>query len=142
MSVRTARAEWQGDLKDGSGTTAFGSGAFSGSYSFPSRFQSGEGTNPEEMIAAAHASCYSMAFANMLAEAGFPADSINTEARVHLSMEGGPHIAKIELHSQGKVPNISNDEFQRMAEDAKNGCPISKALASVENIVLVAELLS
>lgn len=142
MITRNARAEWQGNLQEGQGTTAFGSGAFSGAYSFPSRFAEGEGSNPEEMIAAAHASCYSMAFANMLAEAGFTADSIATEVTVHLSMEGGPHIAKITLDSKGKVPNISSEEFQRIAEEAKNGCPISKALASVETIELTAELLA
>lgn len=131
MPVRTSRAIWQGDLKGGSGTVRLGSGLFEGPYSFPSRFEEGEGSNPEELIGAAHAGCFSMQFANLLAQAGFEATRIETEAEVHLSMEDGPHIAKIVLNTEGQVPGVDEARFQELATQAKTGCPISKALAAV-----------
>jgi osmotically inducible protein OsmC len=133
MAIRTSSARWQGTLKDGSGTLALGSGAFAGSYSFASRFEEGDGTNPEELIAAAHAACYSMALSNMLSQAGFPPDSVVTNATVHFGKtDGGFAITSIDLVTTGTVPNIDEAEFLKHAEAAKAGCPVSKALAAVE----------
>ncbi len=133
MAVRTANAKWEGALRDGSGTMALGSGAFEGSYSFSSRFEEGTGTNPEELIGAAHAGCFSMALANMLAEAGHEPRRIETEARVHLEPAGeGPTITRIELSTEGDVPGIDEGEFNEHVQAAKAGCPVSRALAGVE----------
>jgi osmotically inducible protein OsmC len=132
MAVRTGNAVWNGDLKGGKGTVALGSGAFTGPYSFPSRFEEGPGTNPEELIGAAHAGCYSMALANMLATAGTPATEVRTEARVHLGKDDqGAAITKIELVCRAVVPGIDAEAFAAHAANAKVGCPVSKALASV-----------
>ena len=142
MAVRTAIAKWEGALTDGHGTMSIGSGAFEGQYSFSSRFEEGTGTNPEELIGAAHAGCFSMSLANILAEAGHPPRRIETGARVHLEqVDGGPAITRIELSTEGEVGGIDADEFQRHAESAKAGCPVSKALAGVE-ISLEAYLLA
>jgi lipoyl-dependent peroxiredoxin len=133
MAVRTAIAKWDGALKDGNGTMALGSGAFEGRYSYGSRFEEGTGTNPEELIGAAHAGCFSMALAGILAEAGHQPRRIETAARVHLEpVEGGFEITRIELSTEGEVGGIDADEFQRHAESAKAGCPVSKALTGVE----------
>ena len=133
MPTRTSSARWQGDLKGGSGSLALGSGAFEGQYSFTSRFEEGTGTNPEELIAAAHAACYSMALSNMLATAGFPPEAVVTNATVNFGkVEGGFAITRIDLVTTGTVPNIDEAEFLKHAEAAKSGCPISKALAAVE----------
>ena len=133
MAVRTAQARWEGALRDGNGTMAFGSGAFEGAYSFSSRFEEGAGTNPEELIGAAHAGCFSMALANVLAESGHEPRRIDTTARVHLEpVEGGFGITRIELSTGGEVPGADEDEFRRHAESAKETCPVSKALAGVE----------
>jgi osmotically inducible protein OsmC len=130
--IREARAQWQGDLRQGEGTMAFGGGAFEGRYSFRSRFEEGPGTNPEELIAAAHAGCFSMAFSNMLAEAGHTPTSVRTAARVHLEpVDGKPTISRVELTCEGEVPGIDEAEFQRIGAEAKAGCPVSRALASV-----------
>jgi len=139
MPTRSADAVWKGNLKEGSGTVKTETGAVDGAYSFPSRFQDGNGTNPEELLGASHAACYSMALSNMLAEAGHTPDSVSTTAKVHLDMSDGPKISKIELHTEGKVPGIDADTFQEHAEKAKSGCPISQALKSVE-ITLNAKL--
>jgi osmotically inducible protein OsmC len=142
MPVRTSIAKWEGALKDGHGTMSLGSGAFEGQYSFSSRFEEGTGTNPEELIGAAHAGCFSMSFANTLAQAGHAPRRIETAARVHLErVHGAPAITRIELATEGEVPGIDADEFQRHAESAKSGCPVSKALAGVE-ISLQAHLLA
>jgi lipoyl-dependent peroxiredoxin len=142
MAVRTAIAKWEGALKDGHGTMSLGSGAFEGQYSFSSRFEEGTGTNPEELIGAAHAGCFSMAFANILAEAGHVPRRIETAARVHLEqVDGAPAITRIELSTEGDVGGIAADEFQRHANSAKAGCPVSKALTGVE-ISLEAHLLA
>lgn len=110
-----------------------GSGAFEGGYSFASRFESGTGTNPEELIAAAHAGCYSMALSNILSQAGHPPTSVRTDARVHFGqVEGGFAITRIDLETTGQVPGLSEQQFQLHAEAAKVGCPVSKALAAVE----------
>ena len=140
MPVRTASAEWKGTLKEGSGTMRVGSVAFQGAYSYESRFESGEGTNPEELIGAAHAGCFSMFLSAVLTKAGFPPTSIRTTAKVHLAE--GPVINLIELTTEGVVPNVSESIFLEQAEAAKNGCPVSKALTGPEiklNARLVAQ---
>ena len=133
MPARTADARWEGTLTDGKGTMRFGSGAFEGAYSFASRFEEGTGTNPEELIGAAHAGCFSMAFANMLSKAGNPPNSIETTAEVHLEKsDAGFSISRIHLTTRGDVPGIDADQFQKTAEEAKAGCPVSRALAGVD----------
>lgn len=131
MAVRVASAEWKGNLPKGSGTLETETGAVKGDYSFASRFEEGAGTNPEELIAAAHAGCFSMAFANTLAKAGFEPTSIRTTAKAYL--EKGPEgfgITRIELECVGSVAGVGEDAFQEHAQAAKTGCPVSKALAA------------
>jgi lipoyl-dependent peroxiredoxin len=133
MAIRTAKAQWEGNLQEGKGTMALGSGAFEGAYSFASRFEEGKGTNPEELLGAAHAGCFSMAFANALAKGGFAPKSVRTNAKVHLmKQEAGFAITLIELQTEAQVPGIDNAKFQEIADGAKKGCPVSKALASTE----------
>jgi osmotically inducible protein OsmC len=133
MPTRTASARWEGTLKEGSGTVALGSGAFQGAYSFNTRFEDGSGTNPEELIAAAHAGCYSMALSNMLAGAGYPPNSVDTTAKVHLGKtDAGMSVTRIDLVTRGDVPGLAADEFAKHAEAAREGCIISRALAAVE----------
>lgn len=127
MPIRTSTAEWRGTLKEGSGTMRFGSGAYEGAYTFASRFESGKGTNPEELVGAAHAGCFSMFLAALLTSAGHPPVSVRTAATVHL--EAGPVIERIELVTEAEVPGIEEGAFQEHAEAAKKGCPVSKALA-------------
>ena len=130
MVARKADAEWQGDLRSGKGRVSLGSGAFSGSYSFPSRFENGEGTNPEELIGAAHAGCFSMALAAGLSAAGHAPESIRTTATVHLEkQDGGFAITRIALATQARVPGIDARAFAEQAQKAKENCPVSKALA-------------
>ena len=132
MPVRTSDAEWTGTLREGAGTMRLGGGAFEGQYSFGSRFEEGSGTNPEELIAAAHAGCYSMALAGDLGKAGHTPTSVRTTARVHVEKgESGFGITLIELATQAAVPGIDADEFQKIAEGTKSACPVSRALASV-----------
>lgn len=132
MPVRTASAEWQGDLPKGRGTIKSQTGAIDGQYSFSSRFEEGTGTNPEELIAAAHAGCYSMALSNMLAQAGHTPTRVKTAAKVHLNkVEGGVAIDLIELTCRAVVPGLDAAGFQEHAENAKVGCPVSRALAAV-----------
>jgi osmotically inducible protein OsmC len=141
MPIRKAEATWEGNLKKGKGNMKFGSGAFEGSYSFASRFEQGPGTNPEELIGAAHAGCFSMALSLVLEMAGYAPESIHTVARVHIDKVGeGFKITTIELETEGKVPGIDEKVFQEKAEDAKKGCPVSMALAGVQ-IKLQAKLL-
>src|SRR6266568_4565718 len=133
MPERSATARWEGGLKDGKGTMRLGSGAFEGQYSFASRFEEGKGTNPEELIAAAHAGCFSMALSAGLTKAGHPPTRIHTAARVHLEKVGeGFGITRIELTTEAQVPGIDNKAFQEQAEGAKKGCPVSKALAGAQ----------
>jgi osmotically inducible protein OsmC len=133
-------AEWQGDLKGGSGTFTAGD-SISGEYSFRSRFEDGPGANPEQLIAAAHASCFSMALSNMLSEAGTPPDSVQTDATVTLRVvDGAPTITAIALRTVGTVPGIDAAGFAEHAEAAKAGCPVSRALAGVPEITLEAKL--
>jgi osmotically inducible protein OsmC len=141
MPKRTANAVWEGSLTEGSGTMRMASGAYEGPYSFQSRFEEGDGTNPEELIAAAHAGCFSMALSAELGRAGHDPQSVETEAIVHLDKEGdGFAIKRIELRSSARVPGISDEDFQQIAEGAKKGCPVSQALAAVESIELDAKL--
>ena len=135
-------AEWKGDLRSGNGTFTAGD-TISGEYSFKSRFEDGPGANPEQLIAAAHASCFSMALSNILAEAGTPPESVRTDAAVTLRMvDGAPTITKIELVTVGRVPGIDDSTFQQHAATAKAGCPVSRALASVPEITMDATLAS
>jgi len=129
---RTADARWQGDLKTGRGNIALGSGAFEGPYSFTSRFENGTDTNPEELLGAAHAACYTMALSHALALAGHPPTSVATTATVHLEKGGaGFSITGIDLKTRGLVPGVAAAEFTRLAEDTKVNCIVSRALASV-----------
>jgi|SRR5215211_3902400 lipoyl-dependent peroxiredoxin len=133
MPTRNAHAEWNGSITDGSGTMAFGSGAFEGAYSFSSRMEEGTGTNPEELIGAAHAGCFSMALSVALGEAGHPPESISTDAQVRFGKEGeGWAIQGVELTTRARVPGIDEEAFRQAAEAAKEGCPVSKALAGTE----------
>ena len=128
--VRKGTAEWNGDLKAGKGTVSVQSGAFSNTqYSYRSRFEEGTGTNPEELIGAAHAGCYSMALSNALSEAGHVPDSIKTTANVKME---GLKITEVLLQTEGSVPSLSQDEFQTYADDAKKNCPVSQALAALD----------
>jgi osmotically inducible protein OsmC len=133
MPTRSAQAEWLGNFARGKGTMSFGSGAFEGAYTAASRFEDGEGTNPEELIAAAHAGCYSMALALALTEAGNAPDSVNTTARVAIEKDdGGFSITRSDLSTEVKVDGLSEDEFQKLADEAKQGCPVSRALGAIE----------
>ena len=135
-------AEWKGDLPTGTGTFTAGD-SISGGYTFKSRFEDGPGSNPEQLIAAAHASCFSMALSSILAKAGSPPESVQTDASVTLRMvDGAPTITKIELVTVGRVPGIDEATFTEHATAAKAGCPVSKALAGVAEISLEAHLAS
>jgi osmotically inducible protein OsmC len=141
MPKRRANARWDGSLKDGNGTMRMASGAYEGPYTFESRFEEGEGTNPEELIAAAHAGCYSMALSGDLGQAGHEVESVETNATVQIDqIEGGFEISRIDLATTARVPGIAEDEFQQIAEGAKKGCPVSKALGGVGSIELKAVL--
>jgi osmotically inducible protein OsmC len=140
MPVRTADAQWEGSLQNGKGQMRFGSGAFEGSYSFNSRFADGAGTNPEELIAAAHAGCFSMALSGALGRAGHDPTSVKTTAKVHLEkQEAGFRIPRIELETEAAVPGIDDATFQEVAEGAKKSCPVSVLVAGAE-ITLKAKL--
>ena len=133
MAVRQATAEWQGNLTEGSGHMRLGSGAFDGAYDFRSRFGEGAGTNPEELIGAAHAGCFSMALSGILTKAGHPPRSVRTTAKVHIEKQGeGFAITRIDLDTAAVVPGLDDAAFQGHADAAKKGCPVSKALAAVE----------
>lgn len=135
MSIkRSSEAKWNGSIKEGNGSVKLGSGAFEGPYSFNSRFGDDTvATNPEELIAAAHAGCYTMAFSGFLGRAGYEPASIETKAVVHLEKEGeGFSIPKIDLIMSASVPNIADDEFQQIAKTAKEKCPVSRVLAGAE----------
>lgn len=141
MPVRTAEAEWRGNLKDGQGKVKGQSGAVDSAYSFASRFESGKGTNPEELIAAAHAGCFSMALSGALSKAGHEPKRVQTKASVHLEKVGeGFTITRIELDTQAEVPGISEQAFQEQANGAKANCPVSRLLTGAQ-ISLKAKLL-
>jgi lipoyl-dependent peroxiredoxin len=136
MTTRTSSAEWKGTLKEGAGTMKVGNGAYEGPYTWASRFESAQGTNPEELIGAAHAGCFSMALSSALTKAGFTPTSIRTTATVHLN-EGTINL--IELNTEAVVPGLSDQVFQEKAATAKQTCPVSKVLAATE-IKLTAKL--
>jgi osmotically inducible protein OsmC len=142
MTARNGSAEWRGDLQSGSGTVTVGDGIFEGNYSYASRFGEGEGTNPEQLIAAAHAACFTMALSNALATDGHAPDSVRTTARVQLrKIDGAPTLSRIDLDTEGRVPGVDEQGFQSYAERAKAECPVSRALAAVPEMVLTAKLL-
>jgi osmotically inducible protein OsmC len=141
MPKRKAEARWDGSLETGQGTMRMASGAYEGPYSFQSRFEEGDGTNPEELIAAAHAGCFSMAFSGELGRAGHAPESVETNATVHLEKsDEGFTITRIELDTRARVPGMDDSDFQRIAEAAKAGCPVSRALGAVGSIEVKAEL--
>ena len=135
-------AEWKGDVPTGSGTFTAGD-TISGEYSYKSRFEDGPGANPEQLIAAAHASCFSMALSNLLAQAGTPPESVRTDATVTLRLvDGAPTITRIDLVTVGRVPGIDDAAFAEHAATAKATCPVSRALAGVPEVSLTASLAS
>lgn len=132
MAIRHATANWQGTLRQGNGSISLQSGSFEGQYSFSTRFEEGKGTNPEELLAAAHAGCYSMALNAALERAGHTPNYVRTTASVHLDRgDSGPVISSIDLNVEAEVPGLSEDEFFQAAEAAKTNCLISVALANV-----------
>jgi osmotically inducible protein OsmC len=139
MPVRTSEAVWTGTLREGSGTMKLGSGYFEGPFTFMSRFEEAKGTNPEELVGAAQAGCFSMFLSAKLTEANFPPKIIHTEAKVHL--EAGPTITKIELDTTAEVPDIAASKFQELVDFSKKNCPVSKALTGV-SLTVNAKLVS
>ena len=141
MAARTSEAEWQGNLLHGKGTMKLGSGAYEGQYSFSSRFESGTGTNPEELIAAAHAGCFSMALSAQLGSAGMTAESIDTKATLTLDKtEAGFTITSVHLDVKVKIPGADQAKFDESAQNAKKGCPVSRVLNA--SITMDAQLVS
>jgi len=142
MPKRKADAHWENSIQEGNGTMRLGSGSYEGPYSFQSRFHEADGTNPEELIGAAHAGCFSMALAGFLGRAGHEPESVETSATVQLDKEGdGFTISRIDLHTRARVPGIDQAQLEEQAQAAKEGCPVSKALAGVE-IGMEAELVN
>ena len=140
MAQRTATARWHGSLTDGGGTMRLGGGAWEGPYSFQSRFEEGQGTNPEELIAAAHAGCFSMQLSGVLGEGGHAPERVATTATVHLDKDGdGFTITRVHLQSEAAVPGIDEDAFQQAADEAKRICPVSRLVTGAE-ITLDAKL--
>lgn len=133
MATRNAQADWNGSITEGKGSMALGSGTFEGPYSFQSRMEEGTGTNPEELIGAAHAGCFSMALSAVLTQQGNPPQSVHTDAKVHFVKRGDDFvIPSIELTTRGRVPGVDQEAFQQAANAAKENCPVSKALAGTE----------
>jgi osmotically inducible protein OsmC len=142
MATRNGSAEWHGSLEDGSGQITVGNGVHTGPYSFKSRFEEGEdGTNPEELLAAAEAGCFTMALSLILSQGGNPPDELRTSARCQLrNVDGKPTITKMDLRTEGKVPGIDEEAFRKAAETAKDTCVVSRALAGIEEFALDAKL--
>jgi osmotically inducible protein OsmC len=141
MAKRTATAKWQGSLQEGGGTVALGTGVLEAPFSFKSRFEDGDGTNPDELLAASLAGCYTMQLSGVLGNAGHQPESLETDAEVHLSQsDAGLAIPQIDLTVRGRVPGIDQDEFAQQAATAKAACAVSKALAGVGEITLNAQL--
>jgi lipoyl-dependent peroxiredoxin len=143
MATRNASATWRGNLKEGDGTMALGSGVWEGPFTFKSRFEPEEagGTNPEELIGAAEAGCFTMQLASTLSEAGHVPDSVETEAKVHIrQVDGNPTITQIDLITRGKVPGIDQETFQKTAQETREVCIISRALGAIETINVTATL--
>jgi lipoyl-dependent peroxiredoxin len=143
MTARNGSAEWRGSVETGSGTISVGDGVFEGAYSYESRFGEAAGTNPEQLLAAAHSGCFTMALANGLTAAGHPPESLRTNARVQLrNLDGAITLARIDVETEGEVPGIDEPQFQAYAEAAKRDCPVSRALAGIPEITLTAKLLT
>ena len=141
MPTSRASAVWEGKLKDGKGNFRAGSGAFSGPYTFATRFEGKQGTNPEELIAAAHAACFSMALSAGLEKAGKPASRVETTAACTMDMlDGTPTITRMDLKVRGKVAGLDQAAFQKAADEAKRSCPVSRALSGIPQITLDAKL--
>jgi lipoyl-dependent peroxiredoxin len=141
MTARNGSAEWHGNVQDGAGTVTVGNGVFQGAYSYGSRFGEEAGTNPEQLIAAAHAACFTMALSNILSAAGHTPQSLRTNARVQLrNIDGAPTLARIDLDVDGQVANVDQQQFQAYADEAKRVCPVSRALAGIPEIALTAKL--
>lgn len=133
MPVRNASAVWEGTLKEGKGTMKLGSGAFEGAFSYVTRFEEEPGTNPEELVGAAHAGCFSMFLSAVLTNAGYTPTRIQTNAKVHLGpVDGGPKLHTIELNTEAEVPNLDEATFQQAVENSKKNCPVSRALTGVD----------
>jgi osmotically inducible protein OsmC len=142
MAARNGSAEWHGDLENGSGRITVGDSVFEGPFSFASRFAEGEGTNPEQLIAAAHAGCFTMALSNILSSAGHAPRSVRTNAHVQLrNIDGAPTLTRIDLETEADVPGVEEQQFQRYADEAKANCPVSRALAGIPEIALTAKLI-
>ena len=143
MPTRNSSAIWEGNLKEGKGTMKLGSGAYEGAYTFASRFENGKGTNPEELIGAAHAGCFSMALASGLAKSGHDPKRIATTARVSLTKgDSGFRITAIELETEASVPGLDRSDLQKHAEEAKKNCPVSRALSGEISVTVQAKLVS
>ena len=141
MATRNGSAEWNGDLQSGSGTVTVGEGAYTGNYSFKSRFEDGDGTNPEELVAAAHAGCFTMALSLIIGNDGHTPESLKTTAKTTLrQVDGAPTITKIELETEGSVPGIDQAQFEALATKAKEQCVISRALGGVREMTVTARL--
>ena len=141
MATRNGSAEWSGDLESGGGTVTVGDSAWTGNYSFKSRFEDGEGTNPEELLAAAHAGCFTMAMSLFLTQKGHPPEKLNTTVKTQLrQVEGAPTITKADIEVEGAVPGVDQDQFQEYAEQAKEQCVVSRALAGVREMTVTARL--
>jgi osmotically inducible protein OsmC len=141
MTARNGSAEWNGSIESGSGSVTVGDGVFEGPYSYESRFAEGAGTNPEQLIAAAHAACFTMALSSVLGAAGHVPESLRTNARVQLrNIDGAPTLTRIDLETEGHVPGIDDQQFERHAEEAKANCPVSRALTGIPEIALSAKL--
>jgi osmotically inducible protein OsmC len=141
MATRNASATWKGNLREGDGTMALGSGVWEGPFSFKTRFEEGQGTNPEELIGAAEAGCFTMQLASTLSDAGHVPDSVETQARVHIrNIDGAPTISQIDLTTRAKVPGLDDATFQKTAQETREVCIISRALAGVGNITVEATL--
>jgi len=141
MTARNGSADWHGDVRTGSGTITVGDGVFSGPYSYDSRFGEHQGTNPEQLIAAAQAGCFTMALASKLATGGHPPELLRTNATVHLRMQDGAiTLARLAIETEGRVKGIDEQQFSQYAEDAKATCPVARALSGIPEIVLKATL--
>jgi osmotically inducible protein OsmC len=143
MTARNGSAEWHGSMRDGSGTVTVGDGVFHGAFSYGSRFGEEAGTNPEQLIAAAHAGCFTMALSSILTTAGKPPASLRTSARIEMrNIDGAPTLTRVDLETEGQVTGIDSGQFQQYADEAKRTCPVSRALAGIPEMSLTAKLVA
>jgi osmotically inducible protein OsmC len=141
MTVRNGSADWRGNLQSGSGTVTVGNGVFEGAYSYGSRFGEEKGTNPEQLIAAAQAACFTMALSSILSAAGHAPESVRTNARVQLrNVDGAPTLTRLDLDTEGHVSGVDEQQFQRYADEARATCPVARALSGIPEIVVTARL--